>query len=80
MVLPHKAEEREGAYGLTPTDERAEVIKVCELVPASVWSCIECVSSLWPPQVFLGAHPQTGENIKMITDEVSQIQEVSRTS
>ncbi|XP_029700970.1 tuftelin 1b isoform X1 [Takifugu rubripes] len=53
VVLPHKPEEREGAYGLTPTDERAEVIKV-----------------------FLGAHPQTGENIKMITDEVSQIQEV----
>lgn len=30
-------------------------------------------------QVFLDAHPQTGDNIKMITDEVSQIQEVSRT-
>lgn len=29
------------------------------------------------PQVFREAHPQTGENIKMITDEVSQIQEVS---
>lgn len=82
MVLPHKPEEREEAHRHTPTDERAEVIKVCELVPASVWSCVECVSSPVPPppQVFLGAHPQTGENIKMITDEVSQIQEVSRTS
>lgn len=31
-------------------------------------------------QVFLDAHPPTGDNIRMITDEVSQIQEVSRTS
>lgn len=31
-------------------------------------------------QVFLDAHPQTGDNIKMITDEVSQIQEVSRSA
>lgn len=39
--------------------------------------------SLWdlpccpPLQVFLENHPQAGENIRMITDEVSQIQEVS---
>lgn len=28
-------------------------------------------------QVFLEARPQTGESVKMLTDEVSQIQEVS---
>lgn len=49
MVLPHKPEEREEAHGHTPTDERVEVIKVCELVPTSVWSCVECVSSSVPP-------------------------------
>lgn len=40
--------------------------RVCEL------------SFAFPPlQVFLEADPQAGENIRMITDEVSQIQEVS---
>lgn len=57
MVLPHKPEEREEAHGHTPTDERVEVIKVCELVPTSVWSCVECVSSSVAPPGFSRRSP-----------------------
>lgn len=84
MVLPRKPEKREEAYERTPTDGKVGVVEVCELVscasfPSGLVFVTSPVSSP-PPQVFLDAHPQTGDSIKMITDEVSQIQEVSRTS
>lgn len=55
--------------------ERAEA---CEPPPTDQRvEVVKVGSSSAPLQV---PHPQTGENIKMITDEVSQIQEVSGTT
>lgn len=80
VALPQKPEKQEGTYERAPAERKVEVVKVCKsgVRLRAFWATKREVSFAAPPlQVFLQAHPQTGENIKMITDEVSQIQEVS---
>lgn len=96
-MLPQKPEEQEETL-VTPTEEKVEVIKVCELVLMFVCIMYACMSQytfnaylnylgahlcyLSHPchcgiQVFLEARPDKAESVRMLTDEVSQIQEVS---
>lgn len=83
VVLPQKPAERgETVRLITPTDEQVEVIKVRQLLfglrcvrvhfTARVHLCY-----LSPVQVFLESRSERETSVRMLTDEVSQIQEVS---
>uniref|UniRef100_A0A3B5MST7 Tuftelin 1a n=1 Tax=Xiphophorus couchianus TaxID=32473 RepID=A0A3B5MST7_9TELE len=66
VVLPQKpSEQKQRAALITPTEEKVEVIKVCVLV-----HCVLCF------KVYLGARSEAVQSVRMLTDEVSQIQEV----